>query len=168
MSRILFGNLISLAAAVFLFLSGATRTREKIYIFQFAECAFLTLSQLIFGQVAGASAMAIGAARNLLAYKGLYNRTPMIICLVLTAVFGLALNGKGLLGIMPMLASLLLVLALYIFHDVVRLRIALIVNLIIWVVYSLLIFDIVTAITNTAALIINAVILHSDLKRARI
>ncbi len=108
--------------------------------------------------------MGIGAARNLFAYKEKYSPGVMAVCLALTGAFGLALNGRGLLGIIPVAASLFLTIAAYLFSDVIRLRLSLIVNLSMWIVYALLILDIATALTNTAALVINAVILRKELR----
>ncbi len=125
------------------------------------------MSQLVFGQFAGAAAMGIGALRNLFAYRGRYSLKLMLVCLVLTGAFGLFLNGQGLPGMIPVAASLLLTLSAYLFSDVIKLRLVLIATLAMWVIYALLIFDIVTALTNAAALVINVVILNKQRNSAK-
>ena len=164
MVRIVIGNLISLAASVFLCLGGLVRSKKNIYFFQFLECLFLIISQLVFLQIAGAVSMLFGAIRNLVAAKDGYSLQLMVFTFISIGVFGIAMNTGGVIGLIPVLASLFLTVTAYKLRDVIKIRIAVMINLLMWVVYSFIILDVVTGLTNTVALGLNAYTLIKELR----
>lgn len=154
--RILIGNAVSFVATVFLFIGGIVKDRRGIYFFQFLECVFLIISQLVFFQVAGALSMAFSAARNHLASKDKFTAPSLIVIFIANALFGILLNTGGAVGLIPVFASLFLTVSAYFLHEPRAVRAAVMINLSMWIVYSFLIRDYVTAISNLVALAINA------------
>ena len=153
--RILTGNVISLVATLFLFLGGIARGRREIYFFQFLECVFLIISQLVFFQIAGAISMCFSALRNHLASKEKFRLPHLVAVFFASAILGLLFNTGGAVGIIPVIASLFLTLAAYFLKSATSVRIAVIINLTAWVVYSIMIRDYVTAVSNLVAIVIN-------------
>ena len=153
--RILIGNVISLVATAFLFLGGIARGRREIYFFQFLECVFLIISQLVFLQIAGAVSMCFSAVRNHLAAREKYTPLALALIFVATAALGILLNRSGTVGLIPVGASLLLTLCAYFLKSALAVRCAVMISLAMWVVYSIIIRDYVTAVSNLVAIVIN-------------
>lgn len=163
--RIWIGNGFSLISAFFLFLCGLAKTKRGMYFFQFLDCVFLIISQLVFLQVAGAVSMVFSALRNYLASKEKFNFPTMLLVFVANAVLGILLNTGGIIGIIPVAATLLLTVTAYFLHEPRAVRIAVMLNIGMWVVYAFLISDYVTAVTNSVAFFINAVTLAMSFRR---
>ncbi len=171
MIRTIAGNAISLMSSIFLCLSGLARSKKNIYLLQFLECIFIITSQIVFGQFAGAISMLFSAARNILASNDKYTFPAMVIIFAGAGSLGVALsiaNGAAgfdfIIGLIPVISSLFLSVAAYYFKRVMTVRISVIISLILWILYSFLILDIVSGITNTVALILNFYIVIKDIK----
>ena len=164
--RILAGNVISFVATLFLFLGGIARGRREIYFFQFLECVFLIISQLVFLQIAGAVSMCFSALRNHLAAKEKYTPLALVLIFTLTAMLGILLNRGGVVGLIPVGASLLLTACAYVLKSALAVRLAVMISLALWVVYSVLIRDYVSAASNLLALALNLYTLVRTRKRA--
>ena len=72
---ILIGNALSFLAAMFLFLSSILKKKDKIFIFQFFECATLAVASFFFGAYAGISTLLLSAVRNVLIAKNKFGKT---------------------------------------------------------------------------------------------
>ncbi len=159
MDRVIIGNVISFVAAFFLCMSGIAKSKSGIYFFQYLECVCLIISQLVFLQVAGAVSMLFGAVRNYLASKDKYSLRFMVLIFFAIGALGFILNTGGAIGLIPVFASLFVTVTACLVKSFPLVRITVIINLAMWVVYSILILDVVTAVTNFVALIINTVTL---------
>ena len=163
--RIWIGNLVSLVSAAFLFLGGIAKSKRGMYFFQFMECVFLIISQLVFLQVAGAVSMAFSAVRNHLASKDRYTPPALVTVFAANAIFGILLNTGGVIGLIPVAASLFLTAAAYFLREMRTVRIAVMINLAMWVAYAFLILDYVSAVTNLVAFAINLITLVSSFRK---
>ena len=146
--RIIGANIISSIGAVFLCLATLEKDVKKIYLFQAFECLALFLSQAILGQIAGALSMLFGIARNLLIVKNKYSMPYALTFFALTALFGIKFNTGGTVGLIPVIAALIYILTSKIARNVVFVKFALLLNLVLWVIYSFLIKDYVTFFVN--------------------
>ena len=154
MSNIFFGNTFSLAASVFLCLSAAASGRRETYLFQVGECAFLLVAQLFFGQLGAAAVMIFSIVRNLLLTFDKYNNAWMLVLFVFTGYFGLKINTGGVVGLIPVIATMVYTLSSKLAKSRVNVKIALLLNLFLWVAYSFLIKDYVTAGMNSLAAVL--------------
>lgn len=157
--RILIGNCFSFAASVFMSLGAFTDKRRSMFIFQLLDCLLLAIAQLIFGVPSGAVALFLGVFRNLCILLGGYNLFAMIAFSCATLMLGLAANSSGLLGAIPIGATLLLTVGMYYARGVTATKTVIFLNLILWSVYSFLIFDFATGISNSVSAIICAITL---------
>ena len=153
---VLIGNSVSFVATAFLLLSAIARSRRGIYFFQFLECIFLIISQLVFRQVAGAVSMSFSAIRNHLASKDKYTLPYLLIIFSANAVFGIILNTGGIVGFIPVVATLFLTVASYFVEKPNSVRASVMINLAMWVAYSFIIRDYVSGVSNSIALAVNA------------
>ena len=107
--------------------------------------------------------MVFSATRNYLASKEKYNLTALVTVFTANAVLGLLLNTGGTVGLIPVVATLFLTVTAYFLHEPHVVRVAVMINIGMWVVYGFLISDYVTAVTNSVAFLINAVTLTVSL-----
>lgn len=163
--RIIIGNAISLFSSVFLFASCMQKTRTRIYAFQIFECLSLLVAQLVFGQWAAAFALLLSAARNALLAIGKYTKAFLATIFILTLALGVLFNTGGLVGMIPTMATLIYTLTSYYAESIVKIKLSVLINLALWLVYSSLIFDIASLAINLISFILNLITL---IKAARL
>jgi len=165
--NILIGNLISLSASVFLFLGSAARRVKNLYLFQIFECILLFIAQLAFGQGAAAVSLLIAAFRNFLLLIRRYTAPFFALIFLATLIFGLLFNTGGIVGILPLFATLIYTLTTFLAKGFVKVKLSLILNLSLWMIYSAFILDISSVIINFTSFVIASVSLINYKKEKR-
>ena len=169
MGRIIIGNCFSLAGACFMAASCMTRNTRKVFFYQFLECVLAVIASFFFGSLSGAATMVLSAVRNLLVSQGKYSRRTMLVILALVLVCGTAANTRGLVGLLPVVATALYTWFSYTLTDLMGVRYNICLNLLLWVIYGFCILDLSTAISNsiTLAMDIAAIFrLHREQRRS--
>ncbi len=157
--RLLIGNIIALIASLIFVYSGILKKKNKILIAQGIQKGLSTISNIILKGYAGAVIHAISLVRNILCYYGKLNVLAKIIITILTVVLTLIFNNLGLIGIIPLVASLL-----YLWFmdtkDIVKFKYLLLVTIVSWAIYDLSVksytsfaFNIFSAITTIISVI---------------
>ena len=108
MNRILLGNLISFLASLMLTAGCLMKDPKKVYAMQVAENLTLVVSSVCFGSWSGITTLLISTVRNVLLVKGHFDKKRMYLFSVLVTVCGLAVNNKGWIGLLPVLATVIL------------------------------------------------------------
>ena len=142
MNRILIGNLISACASGCLAASCVVNDKRRAYFFQMMESLLLTVSACVFGVWSSMVTQAIGTVRNGLVMKERFTTRLMVVCTVLTAVIGVAVNNRGLVGLIPVAATVQLTLCNYYVKSLRGVKLSFLVNVILWTIYSYCILDI--------------------------
>ena len=141
-NRILIGNLISACASGCLAASCVVNDKKRAYFFQMMESLLLTVSACFFGVWSSMSTQAIGTVRNGLVMKEKFSTPLMILCTVLTTVIGVAVNNRGLIGLIPVAATVQLTLCNYFVKSLRGVKLSFLINVILWTIYSYCILDI--------------------------
>ena len=123
--RIIIGNLISLAAASFLFCGAITENAERVYLFGTFECIVLFIAQIFFGQGAAAVSLLIAAFRNLLLFFGRYKRLHFTVVFLLSFILGLVFNTGGFVGLIPVIATMIFNLTSYYAKTYIKIKLSL-------------------------------------------
>ena len=152
-TRLLIANSISLLAAFFMCLAGMAAKRRRVYLYQFADCAFLMLAQIFFGYPASAVVLAVGAVRNLLVSFGKYSRRLMVAFAVLTVSLSAVSGGLFSISVLALGATLVMTAAPIYARSLFSTKLFLLTAQLLWVIYSLFIFDFATAVSNGIAAI---------------
>ncbi len=124
-----------------LFLGCCTTDTRKIYGYQIAENGILCLSSLVFGSYSGLVTLSLAIFRNVLLMKDQYTRNWMIGLSILITAGGVLVNTKGIVGLFPVLATLIWTIANYYFRDVFYVKIFLLINIALWTIYFFVIWD---------------------------
>ena len=152
-NRIILGNIISLGAAACLTFSCIVKDQKRAYGWQMGESIFLSLSSICFASWAGLSTLLLSILRNWLAMHERFTERLMIVFSVITVVLGLLLNSKGWVGLLPVAATLELTCCNYKAKTLRQTRIGFLINILMWMVYSYMILDIVSGVTQTISAI---------------
>lgn len=151
MDRILTGNLISMLASVFLVLSCWVNTKRSAYLFQILEAVTLCISAVFFRAWTQLSTLTLSAIRNYLVMTERYNQRHMWIFSALVVIFGASVNNLGLLGLLPVAATVILAMCNYYLKDIVAIKWSFFLNCALWGIFSFSISDIVSGVTQVVS-----------------
>lgn len=153
--NILIGNIISLIAAVFLAVSCTVKTRNKVFIMQFMNCALLAVASYFFGSYAAITTLVLCCIRNIFILKDKFTKPVMAVIITLVFIFGFMANNRGIVGLMPVFATVEYTLCCHFIRDVKKTRISVLFNESIWLIYSFLVRDYSTAMTDIAVITVD-------------
>ena len=151
------GNIISFVAAVLLGLSCWCKNPKRVFVYQFVENLFLSLSSVVFGSYSAAVSTLLSTAKSLVIVKGRYTKKTMIFFAVTIAVLGVLTNTKGLIGLLPVIATVQFTYCNYKLTDIKGIKWTFIINLLIWDVYAFWIKDFSSGIAWAITLIVTVV-----------
>ena len=151
MRRLIIGNAISMVAMLCLAASMRAKYIEKAYRLQLLETAFSMAAAVFFGSWAGLSTLAISLYRNIKVCRGTFSRRDVWLTSVLVVVVGCLVNNRGWVGILPIAAAVQLAWVNYCLKSLEEVRLGLLVNTLMWMIYAFLICDYASGIGETAA-----------------
>ena len=159
MGTIIIGNVIALTASIIMVYSGYLKEKKKILFTQLIQIALAVVSNLILGGYTGAIINAVGCVRNVLCYKDKLGTKEKVFLIVISAILSIAFNNLGWIGYMPLVSTTVYIIFMNI-KDVKKFKYLTIVTMILWFVYDFYIkaytaaiFDFMTVITSTIAII---------------
>lgn len=106
---------------------------------QAINAIFYGLSNLFLGAYSAVVTNVLTLFRNTLEVKNKLNRNFTSVICLLMAIVGLLANNRELLGILPILASITYTICVYVLKSAQQMRIALVVNLIQWMIFDFLV-----------------------------
>ncbi len=168
MNNIIIGNIISFIAALFMMLSCIVNDRNRVFMLQFFNSFLLAVASWFFASYAGIAALLISSVRNYIVSKDKFTKNVMIIFLVMSVILGAAVNNRGFIGLIPIIATVQYTLCSYYVKGVKETRYSIWANLFMWIIYSFSILDFSTALSDLTTLIINtlSIIKHRGRKEA--
>jgi hypothetical protein len=157
MEQIIIGNVISLIGAICLAVSCCANTIKKAYFFQLMESSVLFISSFFFGAWAGVTTLFLSIIRNVLVIKGKFDKKSMVICTVLVFVCGVIVNNRGFIGLLPVMATVQITLCNYYARQIMAIKVSFLVNVLLWAVYSLIIHDFSSGITQSVTAVLSII-----------
>ena len=140
---IILGNIFSLLGSTCSFISTRAKTYKNTLIIQSLDATFFTLSCLCLGGYSGVVVNAVAIGRNLTCVFIDSKKWLRLTFAGLTIVLGLLFMDKAIYGLLPILASAYYSIEMAITEDINRLKRALLINNILWLMYELVILDFV-------------------------
>ena len=163
--NIIIGNAISLFAGIFLILSMWVNDEKEAYKHQFLNAFFLTISSIFFLSWTGVTTMALAASRNVMVYNDKLTFNWTIFFIILSVVFGLAVNTKGIIGLLPIIAIVQITLCNYYLKTIKWIKLSFIVNELFYIVYFIAIWDFSSSVIESITAIIGLISLFKLLKK---
>lgn len=155
--NLLIGNAISLIAAIYTARSSWAKDRWHIYIYQVVQCLLLALASVFFRSYAGVVSLLGCALRNYLAALDKLNRKTTLLCLLLVLVPAVLLNNRRYIGWIVIAANVLYTVGMYAAKTELSMKVNMMVNLTLWIVYEILIVDIPSVLADGVGLVTAAV-----------
>lgn len=154
-SNLLLGNVIALIGAAACMASTFQNTKRKLLIFQTGDCFFHMIASYILGGFSGAIVSGFAFLRNILVFIGLTSKYITWIVIAMMVTIGFYLNKEGIIGLLPIIAS---VEYSYVIlsngFTTTGIKKALAINLMLWLVYSIMIKAVPTIIINSLLVIV--------------
>lgn len=106
-------------------------------IFQVGDTIFHFLGNLLIGSYSALSTNILALIRNVINIRGKVNNIILSIITILIIIVGLSINSKGLIGLLPIIASVEYTFFLSKFENVQILRISLTANMVLWLIHDI-------------------------------
>ena len=150
MRDIVVGNVCSLCAMITDSISGTRKEHRQILAIQILSMIFYGAGSVVLRGYSSAVQNVVGILRNLAAIRNIRSRLVEWILIALGVVLGITFNNRGLLGWLPIVANLEYSVSVFRFKENARgLKIAFLVNMLMYAVFSALIMNFVGAASCT-------------------
>lgn len=160
--------MISFLASIALTAGCLMKDPKKVYGMQVTENVILIVSSACFGSWSGISTLLVSTVRNILLVKGMFDKRMMYLFMILVTGCGLAVNNKGLIGLLPVLATVILTVCNYYAREIMAIKWSLFINIVLWAIYFFAILDVVSGITQVVIAVVTiASIFQLRLERRR-
>lgn len=136
MFSLILGNLLSLCAVVCLAISVVKKNKKSLIAWQVSDTAFFVASTLVLRSYSAVVTNSVSLLRNLCAYYGKLNKALAIFFCGIIVVIGLYLNNRGVIGWLPIIASVQYTICLYVTKNEQQMRWALVFNLMFWFIHD--------------------------------
>ena len=151
---IIIGNIVALIASLIMVGTGLVKNKKKIIFYQIIQIGLFVASNMILGGYVGAIINVLNLARNILCYKDRLGRNEKIVISILSITLSVLFNNLGLIGYLPLLASLIYLWLINI-KGIYKFKLLMILIMIMWGIYDLKIksytsatFDALTVLSN--------------------
>jgi len=158
--RLLAANGVSVTAAMCMIAACIVSKRRTVFVLQGVQCALLCITQLILGMYGGLVTLAIGATRNFLTAFDKMTSKRTIVFAVLIGGAGSAVNfltGGGLIGLLPVAATVIYTFGCHYLVQPNLQRLNILVNMLLWIGYSVSVLDYVTALTDATTALVDVI-----------
>ena len=156
---LIIGNTLALIASLLFVYSGILKRKDKILITQSIQKALSTLSNIVLKGYSGAITHALSFIRNILCYYDKLNILVKIIITILTIILTLLFNNLGVIGLLPLISSILYLWFMDI-KDIIKFKYLMLITIVLWGIYDLtiksytsFIFGIFSAITTIISIV---------------
>ena len=166
--NIVIGNIISFFASIVLVLSCVVNDKRQAYKYQSIEALILAVSSAFFLSWTGILTMLIAAARNYLVMNEKLSSRLAIMFIIITIILCPIINTMGLIGLLPMIGIVQLTICNYYLKEIKWIKVAFIVNLLIYAVYFIGIYDLVSCATQIITAIIGFISLIRLIRNEKI
>lgn len=157
-NEIIVGNVCSLCAMVSDSVSGTRKKRSEILAIQMLSQVFYGVGTIILKGYSSTAQNVVALLRNLAAMKNVKSKAVEWTLILLGVVLGIVFNNRGLIGWLPVVANLEYSVAVFRFKDRERsLKIAFILNMLMYVVFSLAIMNYVGVVANVVVAVTTAI-----------
>ena len=156
-TAVIIGNLFSLCAMVSDSVSGTRKKHSEIMAVQIVSQFFYAASSIALKGYSSTAQNVVAVFRNLAAMKNVKSKVLEWALILAGVALGIAFNNRGLLGWLPIIANLEYSISVFRLKDNERaLKLAFIINMIMYAVFSVVIMNYVGAVSCTVIAVTTA------------
>ena len=149
---ILIGNILALIASIVMVVASYIKNKEKFLIVQSIQIFLFVLSNIVLGGYSGAIVNALSVLRNLLCYKNRLTKTWIIILCILMIVLSTIYNTNGLIGLLPIIASVMFTVNINT-KNALSLKIMVVISFTLWLIFDFAIKSYVSSLFDGIGII---------------
>ena len=153
-TNILIANVISFVSALFTCAASWSKQERRIYWYQVGQCFVLALAYFFFDSYAGIITLLLCTVRNVVLALGKYNKIWCITLSILMVVFGAIVNNDGPIGWIVIAANTLYTLGSYLAKNELLIKINIIVDLGLWMVYEVFVKDVSSFVADGIGVVV--------------
>lgn len=131
------GEIFSFMAASCLCYSTFNKEKKKMVFWQIFDSIFNTISNLFLLSYSGFITCIFTTIRNILEYKKFNSKKVTLFLCILLIILGVIFNNKGIIGLFPLVACIEYTIFMFKANTSQTLRVGLIINLFLWIIYDL-------------------------------
>lgn len=148
-TKFLIGNIFSLFSSFFLIIGVFSPIKEKMIQLQITDAGLALIANLFLGGISGAVVNLFAVVRNILVYKNKINTMLTSSLIVIMSTIIISFNNKGLIGYLPLLATVSYTLILCNKKSsLLLIKKMLLLNQLLWMGYNGFIMSIPAFLTN--------------------
>ena len=156
-TAVIIGNLFSLCAMISDSVSGTRKKHSEIMAVQIVSQFFYAASSIALKGYSSTAQNVVAVFRNLAAMKNVKSKVLEWALILAGVALGIAFNNRGLLGWLPIIANLEYSISVFRLKDNEKaLKLAFIVNMIMYAVFSVVIMNYVGAVSCTVIAVTTA------------
>ena len=157
-TSIIIGNLFSLCAMISDSISGTRKKHSEIMAVQIVSQFFYGASSIVLKGYSSTVQNVVAVLRNLAAMKNVKSKVLEWGLILAGVVLGVVFNNRGLLGWLPIVANLEYSIAVFKWKENEKaLKLAFIVNMVMYAVFSLVIMNYVGTLSRTVIAVTTAI-----------
>ena len=165
--EVIIGNICSLCAMISDSISGTRKKRSQVLGIQMLSQIFYGVGSIVLKGYSSTVQNVVAILRNFAAMKNIKSKVIEWTLIVLGVVLGIVFNNLGLIGWLPIVANLEYSIAVFRFRNDARgIKIALIINMLMFTVFSFYIRNYAGIVGNTVVAAATAVALIREKKAA--
>ena len=134
--KLVLGELFSLLSSLCLAYSTFGKDKQRMLLWQTVNAGFYSVSCLFLGGYAAVASNLLTIIRNVLQLKKKMTRKLAAVLCVFIVVLGTLCNNRGLLGFLPVTASVIYTIMLYAARSPRQMHLAVIVNMLQWAAFD--------------------------------
>lgn len=154
MNNYIIACILSGVTAVFTILSAWVPDKRLSFFFQTAQCLAYAAASWFYGVYPAVVSMLLCAGRNYLVAKENYTMRSAVILTAAAAFIGVATNTSGVIGLIPVIATMEYGILLVLFRGNISSKANLILNLGMWAVYDFSIRDFINGTVDSVSCIL--------------
>ena len=119
---------------------------KKAYKYQILNAFILIISSFFFESYVGMVVMAMVTIRLCMVYKNKYTLYWAIFFVIISIIIGVAVNNLGIIGLIPIIATVQISICNYTCHDIKWIKLSFIINESFYIIYFWCVFDFTSVI----------------------
>lgn len=163
---IIIANILSLISVGLNCISSFFKTKKRILFLQTLECIIGGISQILCRSFSASIQLFLGAIRTYIAINENTKKIVYWIFSLVSLILGLIFNNRGLIGLLPIFATIQITLWNGYFKTGQQVRYGMVVNFIPWIIHDFIVKMYVSSIIMTLTMIITIIniIRYRDIK----
>lgn len=146
--KLVIGNILATIAAGVFFISLGKKDKKSLIKFQLIECSISICAMFVLGGIAGCINLFSALVRNILVYNNKFNKCMAVIMSIAMLSVQVIYNPYPIIGYLPILAGIIYTLALSVTENIITLKKTLLINVSLWLVYSIYVISVPNILMN--------------------